>query len=115
MPLPRVHSFTRSNSVRICPGIAGFSGKIEQIWSTPGDYRYPRLSGDGKRIAIELRREGRPGIWVYDIARQTMGPLSPDGETGILPVWSPDGQYVVFSIGNTLAWVRPMEAERSSV
>jgi Tol biopolymer transport system component len=81
-------------------------GRVERIAAKPGDYKYPRLSPDGKRIAIELHREGRPSIWIYDIGRQTMAPLTTDSESAVIPIWSADGQYVVFSTGRTLAWTR---------
>ncbi len=48
----------------------------------------PRLSPDGKRLAI--RREG--GIWVIDLARGIPQRLSP----GQLPIWSADGNKLTF-------------------
>jgi serine/threonine protein kinase len=81
-----------------------FTGRTEHILAKPGDYRYPRLSPDGKRVAIEVHEEGRASIWVYDLSRQTMSPLAFDSEPQGIPVWTPDGQYVAFSTGSTLAW-----------
>jgi serine/threonine-protein kinase len=80
------------------------TGNAEQIITKPGDYRYPTLSPDGKRIAIELHQEGRASIWIYDLSRQTMSPLAFESVDQVIPVWTPDGQYVVFRSENSLAW-----------
>lgn len=52
-------------------------------------FRHPRLSPDGKRIAVVVYNETRrPFIWIYDVDRGTKIPLTVEG---LEPVWSPDG------------------------
>ena len=80
------------------------TGRTEQIVPKSGDYKYPRLSPDGKRVAIEVHQEGRASIWIYDLNRQTMSRLALDSENQTIPVWTPDGRYVVFSTATTLGW-----------
>jgi len=52
-------------------------------------FRHPRLSPDGKRIAVAIYDETRrPLIWIYDAERGTKTPLNAEG---LEPLWSPDG------------------------
>ena len=54
----------------------------------------PRLSPDGRRVAIASRLSG---IWICDLLRGTRARL-PFGSTRLarFPVWSPDGEWIVF-------------------
>ena len=54
-----------------------------------------RLSPDGRRLAVIVRTVTEEGLWLYDLARGTLEPLSRGGEAR-LPIWSPDGRQVVF-------------------
>jgi serine/threonine-protein kinase len=54
------------------------------------------LSPDGSRIALAIREQGDTDIWIATPSRQTMTQLTADPANEILPVWSPDGQSVVF-------------------
>ena len=63
-------------------------------------YGWPRLSPDGRSLALVIQ-EGGEHIWIYDIARAafmqlTFGP----GESA--PVWTPDGRRLVFNQGDPL-------------
>ncbi len=57
-----------------------------------GDYREPRLSPDGRRIAVS---DG-DNLWAYDLARLTRVRLTPDGGYATRPIWSPDGRRLTF-------------------
>jgi Tol biopolymer transport system component len=84
------------------------AGKKEPLRAKPGVYESPSLSPDGKRLALVLTDEGRPDVWVYDQQRETR--LTFGGAAHYAPIWSPDGQYVVFgrtaSTANGLLWTR---------
>jgi hypothetical protein len=54
------------------------------------------LSPDGSRIALAIREQGDTDIWIATPSRQTMTQLTADPANETLPVWSPDGQSVVF-------------------
>jgi eukaryotic-like serine/threonine-protein kinase len=60
-------------------------------------YRWPRVSPDGKRLAVS---EGRPqderDLIVRDLVRGSVTPLAGSTE----PVWSPDGSHVYMSRAN---------------
>jgi Tol biopolymer transport system component len=61
----------------------------------PDDYYDPRISPDGRRVAVEV---GDPGdIWIYDVARRVRTRLTFAGGSDNAPSWSPDGTRVAFS------------------
>ena len=61
-------------------------------------YRNPRFSPDGRRLLLQIRDEGASHIWVQDVERGTLTPLTFEGAFNGLPIWSPDGTYVTFSV-----------------
>jgi serine/threonine-protein kinase len=72
-------------------------GQTEALALRDGYYSRPRLSPDGRRIAVTHTTEGkrdRTRIWVLDLARGAFGPLPGEGFSG--PVWSADGQTLFF-------------------
>jgi Tol biopolymer transport system component len=70
-----------------------------QVSPLPAPLRYYasnlRLSPDGRRLAVIVLTATERGLWLYDLARGTLEPLSRGGE-GYWPIWSPDGRQVVF-------------------
>ena len=83
------------------------TGKKEPLRAKPGLYRDPRLSPDGRRVALLLTEGGSSDIWVYDPRRDAMTRLTFGGGVPRYPTWSPDGRYVVFSnVGSGLFQAR---------
>jgi Tol biopolymer transport system component len=74
-------------------------GKAEKLQYSPSAYRSPRISPDGKRIAIANEELGGQ-IWMLDQGRETLSRLTfqaPSEEAGnINPVWTPDGKHISF-------------------
>ena len=72
-------------------------GRTQPLDLPPGYYARPRLSPDGRRLAIthttEARRDGTR-IWVLDLSRGTFSPLPGEGFSS--PIWSADGQRLIF-------------------
>ena len=56
----------------------------------------PRMSPDGRTVAMPRTVDGNTDIWLLDVARATLRPLTrdPGGDGG--PVWSPDGTRIAF-------------------
>src|SRR6266851_3778819 len=83
------------------------TGKTEPLLATPGAYFTPRLSPDGKRLAVSVNLNA---IGVYDSQRDTMTPLTFKPQFILYPVWTPDGKHIVFAAAagadTTLQWVR---------
>ena len=64
--------------------------------SEPRHYRSPRISPDGKKIAVAVEELSGSDIWVYDITAHTFTRLATGGDNRY-PEWSPDGLRVVFT------------------
>jgi len=60
-------------------------------------YNNPRLSPDGKRLALTQHLGIRGSIVVYDRERRILSTLTPDPGRFFGPVWSPDGKRIAFS------------------
>jgi len=58
-------------------------------------YRQPRLSPDGRRIAVAIE-EQETQVWLYDLSRETLTRLTFEGNTNFNPVWTPDGKRITF-------------------
>ena len=76
-------------------------------------YRYPRLSPDGRKIAVEVSSTGttRADIWTYDISSQALSRLTSQASS-TQPEWTPDGRYIAYireSDGKNEAWRVPAD------
>jgi serine/threonine-protein kinase len=58
-------------------------------------YRGPRLSPDGRRVAVAIE-EQETQTWLYDLSRETLTRLTFDGIANYNPVWTPDGKRIAF-------------------
>ena len=72
------------------------TGKSRPLLAKPGFYLRPRLSPDGQRLALGTTEGSSEDIWVYELQRDTMTRVTFGGAANILPLWSPDGQYILF-------------------
>ena len=59
-------------------------------------YDYPRISPDGTRVAVDVNDQ-QQDIWVWDLSGETLARLTFDAAQEQFPVWTPDGQRVIFS------------------
>ncbi|MBN1570540.1 MAG: protein kinase [Acidobacteria bacterium] len=75
-------------------------GKEEPLAAAPNDYRAPRISPDGTKIAVSVYSGNKSDIWIWDIARESITRLT-FGEASMTPLWSLDGKRVAFASG---AW-----------
>jgi Tol biopolymer transport system component len=88
----------------------GHDGKFQPLRETPGGYFNPAFSPDGKRLALQINVSKRSDIWVYEWERDALTRLTFAGEANSYPVWTPDGQRIVYSSQEkgtvNLWWVR---------
>ena len=71
-------------------------GNEEPIPADPLTYAQPRLSPDGGRIALDTRG-GSDDLWIWDFSLQTLSRFAFDDEEGRYPVWTADGEEIVYS------------------
>ena len=72
-------------------------GREEAIPAPPAPYESPRLSPDGRYVAVEVRDAANTDVMVFDLDRGTLTRLTFDPGLDWAPLWSLDGQRVVFS------------------
>jgi serine/threonine protein kinase/Tol biopolymer transport system component len=100
-------SFSNTGNLVYIGGHSGFTnvsiywmdhdGKFLPLRETAGGYANPAFSPDGKRLALEIREGSKSDVWVYEWERDTLTRLTLAGEINGSPVWTPDGQRIVYS------------------
>ena len=71
-------------------------GETEPLKAPIRPYFGARLSPDGNRLGVTIATERGYDIGFYDLERETLSRLNFEGSNRA-PVWTPDGQRVVFS------------------
>ena len=57
-----------------------------------------KISPDGTRVATTVVDDRRTrNVWIYDLEEDWIRRLTLDGEQNVSPIWTPDGEWVVFS------------------
>jgi Tol biopolymer transport system component/tRNA A-37 threonylcarbamoyl transferase component Bud32 len=79
-------------------------GKLQPLLDKSGLFVNPHFSPDGERLAV-ANDDWKSGIWVYDIRRDTLSPLTGE-RTGTHPVWTPDGKYIVYQAPTGISFAR---------
>ena len=70
-------------------------GREEPLPLPVRHYYLPRLSPDGRQVAVEVHQD-KPDIWVVDIGTGDSRQVTLEGGNRF-PLWSPDGQRILFS------------------
>jgi serine/threonine-protein kinase len=83
------------DTARSIPSWINQDGTIEALPMRPQIYGTPKLSPDGKRLAIPVGSGPKKDIYVYDVATGTSTRLTLKGDNRA-PVWTPDGRRVTF-------------------
>jgi len=79
-------------------------GKEEALAASPSDYRTPRISPDGTKVALTVNAGDKDDIWVWDLLRETMTRLT-FNEGSAYSLWTPDGKRIAFVRGADRAGV----------
>ena len=76
---------------------ADSKGNVEALPAPQRGYTDPAISPDGRFVAFSLLGPTN-SIWVYDVTRQTLAPLTAvtTGSSSQSPVWTPDGKRVAY-------------------
>ena len=66
-------------------------------------YNHPRLSPDGRRIAVDIRSANSLGdVWVFEIGRSGGTRVTAGGGRDFGPEWMPDGRELIYIRENPL-------------
>jgi serine/threonine protein kinase len=77
-------------------------GREETIPVPARPYREPRVSPDGTRVAVAFPDDkGNTDVWVWDLAGRTWTRVTVDANIDSEPIWTPDGQRVLFTSRRT--------------
>ena len=68
-------------------------GEQKPVTEMRREFHSPRFSPDGKRLGVTLGYWGDDELWIYEIARGILSPLT----TGWASIWTPDGTRLAFS------------------
>ena len=60
-------------------------------------YVMPRVSPEGTRVVAQIDEGGTSSIWIADATRGTLSRVTSEAANDTSPVWTPDGQQVVFT------------------
>jgi serine/threonine-protein kinase len=82
-------------------------GVARAIMDSAQGYLHPRLSPDGRRVAVEVQGAAGADIWISDLGEHTAERLTREGYNN-RPEWTPDGSRVMYTStrapGNALWW-----------
>src|SRR5439155_26978811 len=85
------------------------NGQAKPLRQEPLGYLQPRVSPDGRRIAVTITSGGGQDVWIHDIASGALTRLTRDGRSD-RPEWTPDGRRVAWrsqeSRGRVMYWQR---------
>ncbi len=76
------------------------------------DYSFPRLSPDGKLLALSIGSADHRDVWLDELSSGTLTRLTTEGLTNERPEWSPDGRRVLFRTdrgSRSAIWSRPAD------
>jgi serine/threonine-protein kinase len=88
-------------------------GKAAQLPLPPRSYLNPRISPDGRQLAVEVEGVNHD-FYVYDFSRAVMTNMTNDGLSHA-PIWTPDGKHIAYRSwkgGKMTLWWMP--ADRSA-
>ena len=71
------------------------NGTEQPLAAPPHVYIYPRISPDGRRVAVAVAGQ-ETQIWLYDLGRDTLTRFTFGGSLNSVPAWTSDGKRVAF-------------------
>ena len=88
------------------------SGTTRVLLDSAQIYLHPRLSPDGRRIAVEVQGAAGVEIWIVDLQNHTSARLTHGGFNN-RPEWTPDGRQVLYASSTRkptdALWLQPAD------
>jgi eukaryotic-like serine/threonine-protein kinase len=72
------------------------NGKDEPLGTPVRDYKSPRISPDGTRVALDFHTGGNEDVWIWDLARKTLTRLTDESGQDRMSLWMPDGKRIIY-------------------
>ncbi len=72
------------------------NGGAQAIADVRRRFHSPRMSPDGRRVAVDFNYQGSRDVWALDVQQRTLSRLT-FANDGHDPVWAPDGEKVAFA------------------
>lgn len=87
--------YTRSLDVNAPVIVDSIGAAKPLIANVTGSFMNPRLSPDGKQLAVQVTTKSGNDVWVYDVATGTPLHITSSG-SAVGPTWTADGKDVLF-------------------
>jgi serine/threonine-protein kinase len=79
------------------------TGKATRTIAEPRGMLFdPRLSPDGRFVVAARGSRADADLWIFDLERRSERRLTFESGTDVQPVWSLDGQYIVYQCSGTI-------------
>ncbi|MBK5189476.1 MAG: PD40 domain-containing protein, partial [Gemmatimonadaceae bacterium] len=74
----------------------GIATRVDSGWKMDGTINAIALSPNGKSVAVELARNGKPDIWVKQLPGGPFSRITFGDTANFRPTWAPDGAHVLY-------------------
>jgi Tol biopolymer transport system component len=106
--------YRRSGGTKSIIQMLDASGKATPVVNEPGEYSWPRVSPDGRRLSFlagKIEQRDAVELRVMDLVTRRIL-KSVTGVVTSSPVWSPDGRFLVFpKTGGGLSYISAEDAD----
>jgi serine/threonine-protein kinase len=85
---------------------------VKPILADPENYAWPRVSPDGRRLAVTRRSSTRSDIWLYDLPSGPLVRLTTVGTTNDRAEWLADSKTIIYRSnrgGLNALWSQPVD------
>jgi Tol biopolymer transport system component len=99
------YSFSNTGSLVYVPGSVQATqrklvwvdrnGTEQSLAAAAHAYQYPRLSPDGRRVAVTIQEQGSQ-TWLYDLSRESLTRFTFEGNVNYGTAWTHDGKRIAF-------------------